>query len=172
GKSGSEQNLLVDLLQLKAKDVEFFRIDRGGDITYHGPGQIVGYPILDLELFVSGIKEYIHMLEESVIRLLFDFGIKSTRLEGATGVWLDPGTPKLRKICAIGVRTSRWVSMHGFAFNVNTNLEYFSLINPCGFTDKSVTSMAKELGCPLDMNQVKIALKYHIAEVFGMYLEE
>ncbi|HSW67820.1 MAG TPA: lipoyl(octanoyl) transferase LipB, partial [Bacteroidales bacterium] len=100
GKSGSEQNLLVDLLQLKAKEVEFFRTDRGGDITYHGPGQIVGYPILDLELFVSGVKEYIYKLEESVIRLLFDFGIKSTRLEGATGVWLDPGTPKLRKICA------------------------------------------------------------------------
>lgn len=172
GKSGSEQNLLVDLIQLRAKDAEFYRIDRGGDITYHGPGQIVGYPILDLELFVSGVKDYIYKLEEAVIRLLSDYGIRSGRLAGATGVWLDPGTSTSRKICAIGVRTSRWISMHGLAFNVNTNLDYFSLINPCGFTDKAVTSMAKELNETVDMNQVKVALKHYIAEVFGMYFEE
>lgn len=168
GKSGSEQNLLVDYIQLQAKDAEFFRINRGGDITYHGPGQIVGYPILNLEYFVTGVKDYIFKLEESIIRLLADYGIASSRLEGATGVWLDVGSKSVRKICAIGVRTSRWVSMHGFAFNVNTDLSYFNHINPCGFTDKAVTSMEKELGGKQDIEMVKNELRGKIAEVFGM----
>jgi lipoyl(octanoyl) transferase len=170
GKSGSEQNLLVDYIQLQAKEAEFFRINRGGDITYHGPGQIVGYPILNLEYFVTGVKDYIFKLEESIIRLLADYGIASTRLDGATGVWLDVGTKTIRKICAIGVRTSRWVSMHGFAFNVNTDLSYFNHINPCGFTDKSVTSMEKELGSKQDIEKVKNRLRGKIAEVFEMEL--
>jgi lipoyl(octanoyl) transferase len=170
GKSGSEQNLLIDYIQLQAKEAEFFRIDRGGDITYHGPGQIVGYPILNLEYFVTGVKDYIFKLEESIIRLLRDYGLTSSRLDGATGVWLDVGTGKVRKICAIGVRTSRWVSMHGFAFNVNTRLDYFNYINPCGFTDKAVTSMEKELGGKQDIEKVKNRLKEKLSEVFGMTL--
>ncbi len=168
GKSGSAENLLINQLQLQAREAEFFHIDRGGDITYHGPGQIVGYPILNLEYFVTGVRDYIFKLEEAVILLLADYGIQSERLEGATGVWLDTGTPRARKICAIGVRTSRWVSMHGFAFNVNTNLEYFNFINPCGFTDKTVTSMEKELGAAQDLEKVKAELKAKIAMVFGM----
>jgi lipoyl(octanoyl) transferase len=168
GKSGSEQNLLVDYIQLQAKEAEFFRINRGGDITYHGPGQIVGYPILNLEYFVTGVKDYIFKLEESIIRLLADYGIASTRLDGATGVWLDVGTKSVRKICAIGVRTSRWVSMHGFAFNVNTDLSFFNHINPCGFKDKAVTSLEKELGGKHDMETMKQKLRGKIAEVFGM----
>ena len=168
GKSGSAENLLINQLQLQAREAEFFHIDRGGDITYHGPGQIVGYPILNLEYFVTGVRDYIFKLEEAVIQLLADYGIQSGRLEGATGVWLDTGTPRVRKICAIGVRTSRWVSMHGFAFNVNTNLEYFNFINPCGFTDKTVTSMEKELGAAQDIEKVKSELKVKIASVFGM----
>jgi lipoyl(octanoyl) transferase len=170
GKSGSEQNLLVDYIQLQAKDAEFFRINRGGDITYHGPGQIVGYPILNLEYFVSGVKDYIYKLEESVILLLRDYGITASRLDSATGVWLDVGKKSVRKICAIGVRTSRWVSMHGFAFNVNTDLSYFSHINPCGFTDKAVTSLEKELGTTQDIETIKESLKEKIADVFGMEL--
>ena len=168
GKSGSAENLLINQLQLQAREAEFFHIDRGGDITYHGPGQIVGYPILNLEYFVTGVRDYIFKLEEAVIQLLADYDIQSERLEGATGVWLDTGTPRARKICAIGVRTSRWVSMHGFAFNVNTNLEYFNFINPCGFTDKTVTSMEKELGAAQDLEKVKVELKAKIAMVFGM----
>ncbi len=170
GKSGSSDNLLINFIQLQAKEAEFFHIDRGGDITYHGPGQIVGYPILNLEYFVTGVKDYIFKLEESIILLLADYGIASERLEGAIGVWLETGTPRARKICAIGVRTSRWVSMHGFAFNVNTNLEYFNHINPCGYTDKAVTSLEKELGSPQDMETVKEKLKGRIAQVFGMEL--
>jgi lipoyl(octanoyl) transferase len=170
GKSGSEQNLLVDYIQLQARDAAFFRINRGGDITYHGPGQIVGYPILNLEYFVNGVKEYIWKLEESVILLLNDFGINASRLEKATGVWLDVGKKSVRKICAIGVRTSRWVSMHGFAFNVNTDLTYFNHINPCGFTDKAVTSLEKELGLKQNIETVKENLKEKIAVVFEMEL--
>ena len=170
GKSGSEQNLLVDYIQLQAKEAEFFRINRGGDITYHGPGQIVGYPILNLEYFVTGVKDYIFKLEESIIRLLADYNISATRLDGATGVWLGVGSSRVRKICAIGVRTSRWVSMHGFAFNVNTDLTYFNHINPCGFTDKAVTSMEKELGGKQDLETAKNLLRAKIAEVFGMEL--
>ncbi len=171
GKSGSAENLLINHIQLQAEEAEFFHIDRGGDITYHGPGQIVGYPILNLEYFVTGVRDYIFKLEESVIRLLADYGLDAQRLEGATGVWLDTGTARARKICAIGVRTSRWVSMHGFAFNVNTDLKYFSHINPCGFTDKAVTSLEKELGTTQDLQLIKIQLREKIGEVFGMVLE-
>lgn len=170
GKSGSVSNLLIDHIQLQAKDAEFFHIDRGGDITYHGPGQILGYPILNLEYFVSGVRNYIFKLEESVILTLAELGIESGRLDGAIGVWLDVGTPRVRKICAIGVRTSRWVSMHGFAFNINTQLEYFSHINPCGYTDKSVTSLKQEIGETQDIEGVKTILKKNISKVFGMDL--
>jgi len=159
GKSGSDTNLLLNQKALEEKGATFFRTNRGGDITYHGPGQIVGYPILDLEAFTIGIRKYIEILEESVIQLLERYDIKAARLEGASGVWLEAGTPAARKICAIGVRSSRFVTMHGFAFNVNTNLDYFSYINPCGFTDKGVTSMQKELGKELDMEVVKNELK-------------
>jgi lipoyl(octanoyl) transferase len=170
GKSGSVSNLLIDHIQLQAKDAEFFHIDRGGDITYHGPGQIVGYPILNLEYFVTGVKDYIFKLEESVILTLKELGIESGRLDGAIGVWLDVGTPRTRKICAIGVRTSRWVSMHGFAFNINTQLEYFTHINPCGYTDKAVTSLKQETGKAQDIEGVKTLLKENISKVFGMNL--
>ncbi|MEN8223748.1 MAG: lipoyl(octanoyl) transferase LipB [Bacteroidota bacterium] len=160
GKSGSDQNLLINEQVLKSKGATFFRTNRGGDITYHGPGQIVGYPILDLEQFNLGIRKYIEILEEAVMILLKEYNIVSTRLEGASGVWLDADTPQqARKICAIGVRSSRFVTMHGFAFNVNTDLGFYNYINPCGFTDKGVTSMAKELGKRQDMADIKSALK-------------
>jgi lipoyl(octanoyl) transferase len=141
---------------LQAKNAEFFKTNRGGDITYHGPGQIVGYPIIDLDKHKIGVKKYIFALEESIILTLKHFGIESARLEGATGVWLDGNVPgKTRKICAIGVRVSRGITMHGFAFNVNTDLTYFDHINPCGFTDKGVTSLSKELGREISMEEVK-----------------
>ncbi len=169
GKSGSENNLLLDLIQLKAKDASFYRIDRGGDITYHGPGQIVGYPIFDLDLIKVGLKEYIYRLEESIIRTVNEFGIEASRLEGGTGVWFDPEVPgKARKICAIGVKASKYVTMHGFAFNVNTDLSYFNNINPCGFTDKGVTSLRKELGTAQDIEAVKSKVKMHLQEVFDL----
>jgi len=172
GKSGSEGNLLADALQLRAKNAEFIHTNRGGDITYHGPGQIVGYPILNLIYFANGIRRYIEMLEESIILTLKEYGLSGERLDGATGVWLDTNIHgKTRKICAIGVRTSHWVSMHGFAFNVNTDLSYFGMINPCGFTDKSVTSLEKELGIKQDIEKVKMLLKGKIAEVFGMVVD-
>jgi lipoyl(octanoyl) transferase len=169
GKSGSEDNMLANFIQLQAKNAEFIHTNRGGDITYHGPGQIVGYPILNLDYFAKGIRDYIEKLEESIIRCLKHYGIAGHRLEGATGVWLDPEIPgKTRKICAIGVRVSRGVSMHGFAFNVNTDLSYFSLINPCGFTDKKVTSLQAEFGKEMDIDEVKSVLKEKLAEVFRM----
>jgi lipoyl(octanoyl) transferase len=169
GKSGSEINLLFDYIQLQAKDAAFYRIDRGGDITYHGPGQIVGYPIFDLEIINIGLKEYIYRLEESIIRTVGEFGLNAARLDGGTGVWFDPEIPgKARKICAIGVKASRYVTMHGFAFNVNTDLSYFSFINPCGFTDKGVTSLEKELGERQDINYVKKIVKKNLQEVFGL----
>ena len=172
GKSGSEGNLLADALQLQAKNAEFIRTNRGGDITYHGPGQIVGYPVLNLIYFANGIRQYIEKLEESIIQTLKEFGVSGGRLEGATGVWIDTDIPgKARKICAIGVRTSHWVTMHGFAFNVNTDLSYFTMINPCGFTDKSVTSLEKELGVKQDIEKVKIVLEEKISRVFGMELD-
>lgn len=169
GKNGSENNLLVDYIQLKAKDASFFKINRGGDITYHGPGQIVGYPILDLDNFFTNIHLYVEYLEEAIIRTVAEYGIQAGRLKGATGVWLDADKPGLaRKICAIGIRTSRWVTMHGFAFNVNSDLSYFELINPCGFTDKKATSMEKELGRKMDMEEVKNRVKHHLSELFQM----
>jgi lipoyl(octanoyl) transferase len=169
GKSGSEENLLIDLIQLKAKDATFYRIDRGGDITYHGPGQIVGYPIFDIERIGISLKEYIFRLEEAIIRTVGDFGIVASRLGGGTGVWIDPGIAgRARKICAIGVRASRYVTMHGFAFNVNTDLAYFENINPCGFTDKGVTSMEKELGGRQDFTAVKLVVKKYLQEIFDL----
>jgi lipoyl(octanoyl) transferase len=171
GKSGSEDNMLANFIQLQAKSAEFIHTNRGGDITYHGPGQIVGYPILNLDYFAKGIRDYIEKLEESIILCLKHYGIEGHRLEGATGVWLDPDIPgKTRKICAIGVRVSRGVSMHGFAFNVNTDLSYFSLINPCGFTDKKVTSLQQELGGEMDIEEVKKVLRNKIGSVFNMEL--
>lgn len=169
GKSGSENNLLLDYIQLRAKDAKFFRIDRGGDITYHGPGQVVGYPVFDLAAIGIGLKEYVTRLEDAIIRTLKVFGLQGERLDGGTGVWLDPDLKgRARKICAIGVRASRFVTMHGFAFNVNTDLSYFGHINPCGFTDKGVTSLNRELGREIDMNEVKPIIKDKLKEVFGL----
>jgi lipoyl(octanoyl) transferase len=169
GKSGSENNLLLDYIQLQAKDASFYRIDRGGDITYHGPGQIVGYPIFDLDVINIGLKDYIYSLEEAIIRTVGEFGLSASRLEGGTGVWLDPQiSRKARKICAIGVKVSRYVTMHGFAFNVNTDLSYFNNINPCGFTDKGVTSLEKELGGRQDFDTVKSKVKKNLQEVFDL----
>lgn len=171
GKSGSEDNMLANLIQLQAKNAEFIHTNRGGDITYHGPGQVVGYPILNLDYFAKGVRDYIEKLEEAIILCLKHYGIEGFRLEGATGVWLDPDiSGKTRKICAIGVRVSRGVSMHGFAFNVNTDLSYFNMINPCGFTDKKVTSLQAEIGKDMDLNEVKMVLKDKISKVFNMEL--
>ena len=154
---------------MQAKDASFYRIDRGGDITYHGPGQIVGYPIFDLEAIKIGLKEYIYRIEEAIIRTVNEFGITASRLEGGTGVWLDPEIPgKARKICAIGVKASRYVTMHGFAFNVNTDLTYFNYINPCGFTDKGVTSLEKELGTRQDYESVKAIVRRNLEVVFDL----
>jgi lipoyl(octanoyl) transferase len=169
GKSGSEDNLLLDYIQLQAKDASFYRIDRGGDITYHGPGQIVGYPIFDLEIIKIGLREYISRLEEAIILTVGEYGIKASRLEGGTGVWLDSDIQgKARKICAIGVKVSRFVTMHGFAFNVNTDLSYFNNINPCGFTDKGVTSLERELGCKQDFDEVKTKVKKNLKDIYGL----
>ncbi len=165
GKSGKNNNLLIQDEFLKKIHADFYRIDRGGDITYHGPGQIVGYPVIDLESLGIKVREYIRLLEESVIQTLEYFGIRSGRLEGATGVWLDAETPaRTRKICAIGVRVSRYVTMHGFALNVNADLRYFEYINPCGFTDKGVTSMQRELGREMDVQEVSKVLKERLQE--------
>ena len=173
GKSGKQNNLLIDPNFLEKINATYYKINRGGDITYHGPGQIVGYPILDLEQFNMQVRKYIHTLEESIIRTLEEFDIQGHRLDEATGVWLDPDQPeKTRKICAIGVRASHFVTMHGFAFNVNTDLNYFSYINPCGFQDKGVTSMEKELGGKVDEEKVKALLKDHISRCFEMEFVE
>jgi lipoyl(octanoyl) transferase len=167
GKSGSMDNLLLDEAGLKQKEIEFFKINRGGDITYHGPGQIVGYPILDLENFFTDIHRYMRNLEEVIIRTLSHYGIAAGRLDGYTGVWLDPDdSEKARKICAMGVKCSRWVTMHGWAFNVNADLSYFDYIIPCGIKDKSVTSMQKELGREIDMDEVQGHLKNAFEQVF------
>ena len=166
GKSGDENNLLVNEQYLKSRGATFYKINRGGDITYHGPGQIVGYPILDLDNFFTDIHKYLRYLEEAVILTLADYGIKSTRSDGETGVWLDVGSEHARKICALGVRSSRWVTMHGFAFNVNCDLSYFGNIIPCGIVDKSVTSMQKELGKEVDMQEVQQKLKGHLKKLF------
>jgi lipoyl(octanoyl) transferase len=171
GKSGQNRNLLIPDAFLEKINASFYRIDRGGDITYHGPGQIVGYPIVDLEALHIKVKDYVSGLEEMVIRTLADYGIEAGRLEGSTGVWMDVGLPgKTRKICAIGVRVSRYVTMHGFALNVNTDLRYFQYINPCGFTDKGVTSMQQESGRTLDMDEVRENLKETFTEVFEVEL--
>ena len=160
GKSGNEHNLLIREDFLKKIDATYYRINRGGDITYHGPGQLVGYPIIDLEYFRLGIREFIARMEESIIGTLGVYGLRGQRKEGATGVWLDAeDAGKARKICAIGVRVSRFVTMHGFALNVNTDLRYFSYINPCGFSSFAVTSLAQELGSPVEMEEVKEVLK-------------
>jgi len=169
GKNGSENNLLANMLELQQKEATFYKINRGGDITYHGPGQIVGYPILDLDNFSPDIHMYVANLEEAVIHTIAEYGLKGDRLKGASGVWLDANSPaKARKICAIGIRSSRWVTMHGFAFNVNTDLSYFELINPCGFTDKKATSMQAELNRNIPIDEVKTKLKQHLREIFDM----
>lgn len=170
GKSGKPENLLLDEKGLVEKQATYHKINRGGDITYHGPGQIVGYPILDLDHFFTDIHLYLRTLEEAVILTLADYGISAGRYPGYTGVWLDGDNEKARKICAMGVRCSRWVTMHGFAFNVNTDLNYFKNIVPCGIDDKDVTSMQRELGVVLDVEEVKTKLKKHIAALFDMEL--
>ena len=168
GKSGNKTNLLVNKDYLKKMGVTFHKTNRGGDITYHGPGQIVGYPILDLDNFFTDIHKYLRLLEEVVILTLKEYGLKSERSEGETGVWLDVGTLKARKICALGVKSSRWVTMHGFAFNINSDLSYFKNIIPCGITDKNVTSLQEELGRKIDINEVKNKLKTHLVTLFEM----
>lgn len=172
GKSGDVSHLLLDEEQLKQADATFYNSNRGGDITYHGPGQLVAYPIFDLDHFFTDIHKYMRYLEQAVIDTLAEFGIKASRSEGLTGVWLDPETPRARKICAMGVKCSRWVTMHGIGFNVNSDLSYFSHIIPCGIQDKSVTSMQEELGRKLDMNEVATILKNKLAQQFDFkYIE-
>ena len=162
--------MLLNYIQLQAAHATFFQTDRGGDITYHGPGQIVGYPIIDLENFGIGLRKYIELMEEAIIKSIAAYGLVGARDEKATGVWLDAGTPKARKICAIGVKSSRFVTMHGFALNVNTDLSYFQHINPCGFTDRGVTSIEKELGATQDFEAVKRIVLQKFIEVFGAQL--
>jgi len=169
GKSGKDSNLLINEEMLRSKGAALYRTDRGGDITYHGPGQLVGYPILDLDAFRLSVKNYIFNLEEVIIRSLREFGLETGWLKGAAGVWLDAGDPlKERKICSIGVRTSHMVSMHGFALNVNTNLDYFDYIIPCGIKGKSVTSLQKELGRKIDMQEVHEIVQQQFREVFKL----
>ena len=173
GKSGHIENLLIDEAALAKKGATFYKINRGGDITYHGPGQIVGYPIIDLENFFTDIHKYLRSLEEVIIRTLADYGIKGERSEGETGVWLDVGTPFARKICAMGVRASRWVTMHGFALNVNTDLGYFDNIIPCGIRGKAVTSLNVELSKEkVDTEEVKIYILKHFEEIFGVSIKK
>ena len=173
GKSGHMENLLIDEAALAKKGATFYKINRGGDITYHGPGQIVGYPIIDLENFFTDIHKYLRSLEEVIIRTLADYGIKGERSEGETGVWLDVGTPFARKICAMGVRASRWVTMHGFALNVNTDLGYFDNIIPCGIRGKAVTSLNVELSKEkVDTEEVKRYILKHFEEIFGVSIKQ
>jgi len=172
GKSGHMENVLIDEDRMKEKGIGFFRTNRGGDITFHGPGQIVGYPILDLERFYMDIGKYLRNLEEVIIRVLATYGIKGDRSAGETGVWLEPGIKgRERKICAIGVRCSRWITMHGFAFNVNTDLDYFGNIVPCGLQDKQVTSLEKELGRTIPLEDVKAEVRRGFEEVFDVELK-
>lgn len=167
GKSGDLENLLLNEKQLEAKGATFYKINRGGDITYHGPGQIVGYPILDLENFFTDIHKFLRFLEEAIILTLEEYGLKCGRSEGETGVWLDAGTPFARKICALGVRASRWVTMHGFALNVNVDLGYFDNIIPCGIRGKGVTSLQVELGVEkVDETEVKAKIVKHLTQLF------
>ncbi len=171
GKSGDEKNLLVKKEDLHSIDATYYPINRGGDITYHGPGQIVVYPILDLENFFTDIHQYMRLLEEAVILTLKDFNVVSGRVKGLTGVWLDGDNERARKICALGVKMSRWVSLHGLAFNVNADLNYFKHIVPCGIDDKEVTSLEKELGKIQDIEKVKLVLKEKLISLFGMILK-
>jgi len=166
GKSGKQEHLLLNEEQLKAHEATYYKINRGGDITYHGPGQLVVYPIFDLEQFFTDIHKYMRLLEEAVILTLTDFGIKSGRVEGLTGVWIEGDTDRARKICAMGVKCSRWVTMHGIGFNVNTDLNYFSHIIPCGIDDKAVTSMQQELGHKIDLEEVSTKLLNHLSDLF------
>jgi lipoyl(octanoyl) transferase len=170
GKSGDLNNLLINQARMDEEHIEFFKTNRGGDITYHGPGQIVGYPILNLDHYFTDIHKYLRYLEEAVILTLAEYGLKGGRSKGETGVWLDEGLPTARKICAMGVKASRWVTMHGFAFNVNSNLKYFGYIVPCGITDKAVTSLNIELGRELDMQEVKEKVKGHFTDLFEIEL--
>jgi lipoyl(octanoyl) transferase len=172
GKSGRKENLLASKELLEEKSAHYYEINRGGDITYHGPGQIVGYPLLDLDNFFTDIHKYLRLLEESVILTLKEYGIQAGRTDGLTGVWLEGSNPaRARKICALGVRTSRWVTMHGFALNVNTDLSYFNNIIPCGIADRQVTSLAHELGKTINMSEVQERLLTHISNLFEMKLE-
>ena len=172
GKSGAAENLLLDQAHLDQIQAQFFKINRGGDITYHGPGQLVMYPILDLEQFFTDIHQYLRFLEEAVIQTLAHFGISATRFEGLTGVWLDPEGPNARKICAMGVKCSRWVTMHGIALNVDPDLSYFGNIVPCGIQDKAVTSMTKELGRQIDINEVRSVLSAQMATIFNYQIAQ
>jgi lipoyl(octanoyl) transferase len=173
GKSGHEENILITEADRIAKGIEYYKANRGGDITFHGPGQLVGYPILDLEKYYTDIGKYLRNLEEVVIDTMAVYGLKGERSKGETGVWLDPGIPgSERKICAMGVRCSRWITMHGFAFNVNTDLSYFDYIVPCGIKNKKVTSLSKELGYELPFNEVKSTLKKSFEKVFDSNLIE
>ncbi len=167
GKNGNIHNILLSETELMQKGVSFYKTNRGGDVTYHGPGQIVGYPVLDLDNFFGDIHQYMRQLEEVIIRSLAEYGIPGERSEGETGVWIDVGSSKARKICALGVHTSRWVTMHGFALNVNTDLQFFKGIIPCGIRDKAVTSMQEELGRTVDENHVKTSIKKHFEAVFS-----
>lgn len=167
GKSGTEDHLLLNQEGLEEHEAKFYKINRGGDITYHGPGQLVAYPILDLDYFFTDIHKYMRYLEEAVIQVLDHYGVKGERSAGFTGVWIDTDKPSARKICAMGVKSSRWVTMHGIGFNINSNLSYFSHIVPCGIEDKSVTSLQQELGRPVDMQEVKDLLKEKLASQFG-----
>ena len=170
GKSGKHENLLVNEEYLKSRGASFYKTNRGGDITYHGPGQIVGYPIFDLDNFFHDIHKYLRLLEESVILTLNEYGVKGMRSDGETGVWLDVGKQNARKICALGVKASRWVSMHGFAFNINTDLSYFENIIPCGIVGKNVTSLEQEIGRKVDIEKVKLQLKKHLEITFEINL--
>tara|TARA_B100001173_G_scaffold268336_1_gene244642 strand:+ start:836 stop:1528 length:693 start_codon:yes stop_codon:yes gene_type:complete len=171
GNSGNKENLLVNEEYLKSRGASFYKTNRGGDITYHGPGQIVGYPIFDLDNFFNDIGKYLRFLEEVIILTLKEYGLSGERSKGETGVWLDVGKPTARKICAMGVKTSRWVSMHGFAFNLNTDLSYFENIIPCGINDKKVTSLEKEIGHKIDIDHAKSLLKSNLERVFDLKLK-
>ena len=171
GKTGSEDHLLLNQKEFDEQGLDYYKINRGGDVTYHGPGQIVGYPILDLDNFFTDIGKYLRFIEETIIRTLAHYELSAGRIKGATGVWLDADKTTARKICAIGVRTSRWVTMHGFAFNVDTELNYFKNIIPCGIDDKAVTSLSVELGRKVDLKEVKELLKKNFSDLFEVTLE-
>ncbi|MBX3102263.1 MAG: lipoyl(octanoyl) transferase LipB [Bacteroidetes bacterium] len=172
GKSGKQEHLLLSREQMQALGITYYPIERGGDITYHGPGQLVGYPVIDLENFMTDLDRYLRGIEEAIIRTLGHFGLQGDRYPGYTGVWLEPDGAQARKIAAIGIKCSRWVAMHGFALNVNTDLSYFGHIIPCGISDKAVTSLQQELGQPVDMELVKNLMKTHMAEVFEWHYVE